>query len=449
MLKSLIAGAKTSNKAIWNIAYSIMLGNLAQTIIAFTDTAFLGQLGEVELGAAAMSGIYYFFFTTLAWGFSIGVQIIIARRLGEGQIDKIVSTLLHGFVFILFFGSALFGVIHFLSPTFLRAVLSSDNVYNVSMDFLSYRAYGIFFASLNFMYRSFYIGLSKTRSISYSTVIMALVNIFLDWALIFGTPFNSPMGVQGAALASVAAEVSATIFFTIYTMVTHPVQGHRVFRRFKFEMENIRGVLKLSLPTMMQKMVSYGLWLYFFFMVESMGERELAVTMVLRNIFMMISIPAFAFGAASNTITSRLIGEGREDEVVPTVYKVIRMSLIITAPLLLLIIFAPAFWVSLITNSQAIVEAAVPICYLLCVTVLTFCVGMAFFEAVSGTGYTQKAFYIEIAALVLYALVIWYTVSVAQAPLIYVWSSEIIYSGMMCVLTILFMKHYNWRKRNM
>ena len=82
---------KTSvtNREIWRIAYPIMLGNLAQTIITFTDTAFLGHLGTIELSASMMAGLFYFVFTTLAMGFAIGIQIFIARRFGEGDYKKI------------------------------------------------------------------------------------------------------------------------------------------------------------------------------------------------------------------------------------------------------------------------------------------------------------------------------------------------------------------------
>ena len=66
-----------TNKEIWKIAIPIMLGNLAQTIINFTDTAFLGHLGVIELGASMLAGLFYFVFTTIATGFAIGIQIII------------------------------------------------------------------------------------------------------------------------------------------------------------------------------------------------------------------------------------------------------------------------------------------------------------------------------------------------------------------------------------
>ena len=77
--------AQITNKEIWSIAMPIMLGNLAQTIINFTDTAFLGRLGVVALGASMLAGLFYYVFTTIAMGFAIGIQIIVARRYGEGH----------------------------------------------------------------------------------------------------------------------------------------------------------------------------------------------------------------------------------------------------------------------------------------------------------------------------------------------------------------------------
>ena len=74
-----------TNKEIWNVSYPIFLGLLAQNIINVTDTAFLGRVGEVELGASAMGGLFYICVFTIAFGFSVGSQILIARRNGEGR----------------------------------------------------------------------------------------------------------------------------------------------------------------------------------------------------------------------------------------------------------------------------------------------------------------------------------------------------------------------------
>ena len=76
-----------TNRNIWNVSYPIFLSLLAQNVINVTDTAFLGRVGEVELGASAMGGLYYICAFTIAFGFSTGSQIVIGRRNGEGRYD--------------------------------------------------------------------------------------------------------------------------------------------------------------------------------------------------------------------------------------------------------------------------------------------------------------------------------------------------------------------------
>ncbi|MCI5507472.1 MAG: MATE family efflux transporter, partial [Bacteroidales bacterium] len=70
---------------IWTIAYPILLSTLMEQLIGMTDTAFLGRVGEIELGASALGGIFYVTVFMLGLGFSIGAQILMARRNGEGK----------------------------------------------------------------------------------------------------------------------------------------------------------------------------------------------------------------------------------------------------------------------------------------------------------------------------------------------------------------------------
>ena len=67
-----------SNRHIWQITYPILISLLMENMIGLTDTAFLGRVGEVELGASALAGVYYMAIFMLGFGFSIGVQILIA-----------------------------------------------------------------------------------------------------------------------------------------------------------------------------------------------------------------------------------------------------------------------------------------------------------------------------------------------------------------------------------
>ena len=85
-----------SNKDIWNVSYPILLALLAQNVVNVTDTAFLGHVGEVELGASAMGGLLYICIFTVAFGFSTGSQIMIARRNGEGRFRDVGPVMMQG-----------------------------------------------------------------------------------------------------------------------------------------------------------------------------------------------------------------------------------------------------------------------------------------------------------------------------------------------------------------
>ncbi|MDY4903480.1 MAG: MATE family efflux transporter [Butyricimonas virosa] len=213
-----------TNQTIWNIAYPIILGSLAQTLITLTDTAFLGRVSEVALGASAMAGIYYYVFSTLAWGFSIGIQIIVARRLGEGKLNRIGVVFEHGLCFVFLLSMTLFLIQRYYSDVLLGASIQSPNIYAAAMEYMSYRHYGIIFVCFNFLFRALYIGLSNTKIIGYSTAAMAIINVIFNYLLIFGKFGFPELGVGGAALASVMAEISACLIFIFYTLLKLPIK---------------------------------------------------------------------------------------------------------------------------------------------------------------------------------------------------------------------------------
>ena len=74
---------------IWTIAYPILLSTLMEQLIGMTDAAFLGRVGEIELGASALGSIFYVAIFMIGLGFSIGAQILMGRRNGEGRYEQI------------------------------------------------------------------------------------------------------------------------------------------------------------------------------------------------------------------------------------------------------------------------------------------------------------------------------------------------------------------------
>ena len=438
---------KTSitNREIWRIATPIMLGNLAQTIITFTDTAFLGHLGTIELSASMMAGLFYFVFTTLAWGFAVGVQIFIARRFGEGNLKKIGEVFQHGALFVLLLGLSLFSILHWFSDGLMHIIIESKNIYAASMEYLKFRHFGIVVVVFNFLFRSFYVGISNTKVITYSTLLMAVVNIFFDWCLIFGHCGLPQMGIGGAALASLLAEIAAFCFFWIYTFVTIPHEEYGMFRWHKLQPKLMGNLLKVALPCMMQKLFSFGAWFAFFILIEKMGETAIGVSSVVRSTYMILIIPSFAFAATANTLTSRIIGEGKSDEVMAMLWKVVKNGVLCSLVPVIVTAIIPRLVLQIYTDDLSLVAAAVPSVYVIGIATLLGAVGMVYFEAVSGTGNTSAAMALEFGVLIAYVVHVYLTTKVSTIA--WVWTAEWLYNLVMGAIAFFYIWKADWRKK--
>ena len=256
-------------RRIWNVAYPIILGSIAQNLINFTDTAFLGRVGEVALGAGALGGIFYLAVIMLGLGFGTGAQIIIARRYGEGNLKEVGPVVDHTIGFLVVMAIISYALLQYGSEYILRWFVSSEKVFDATVRFLDYRAFGIFFAFLNVSFRAFYVGLAKTKVITYTTVVLAIINIIFDYLLIFGHYGFPEMGIEGAALASVIAEVFALAFFVLYTLITIRSSDYGLFRFLKFSTKKLVNIVRIAVPIMMQMFLSLAVWFVFSFLSKS------------------------------------------------------------------------------------------------------------------------------------------------------------------------------------
>ena len=435
-----------TSSEIWQISYPIIFGNLAQTIMVFVNTVFIGHVGNIELGAVMLGGIFYLVFTALAQGFAIGVQIIIARQLGAQNYKRIGVVFEHGLLFTAILGATLWAIMHFLSDVLLNFIIDSPNVYEAALQFMQYRHYGIAIVCLNYLFRSLYIGLSNTKIITFTTILMAAVNIFLDYSLIFGNCGLPEMGIRGAGLSSVCAEASALLLFIFHTFVKIPYKEYAIFSFHRIVGPLLKDILKLAFPTMLQRLMSFGLWFVFFAMIEHTGEMPIAISGIVRSVYMLVTIPVFAFSATSNTLTSRLIGAKKQNEIPIVLRQIVKMCLTIVIPLVLICAFIPEYIARIYTDDIVLAQNSVHTIYVVLIATVLMSPAMTYFEFISGTGHTLSALLLEAGVLVIYVVYVYLASSVWCLPVEWIWCTEIIYSLLMYIVSYSYMKFAKWGK---
>ncbi len=416
-----------SYRNIWRISYPLILSFFATTVINVTDTAFLGRISEVALGASALGGVYYLIFLMAAVGLGIGAQIIMARFHGEKKMLRIGTIFDHLLYLVIILVVVLISL-HFLAaPKILGKVIASPDIFQSTMDYLSVRTFGFLPAFLILAFRSLLTGVSTTRPILYASIIMAVFNLFFNYLLVFGE-FGFPrLEIKGAAYASVISE-AASLCYLVGWVWWKDFSGK--YGCFQFSMPSIqqfRMVLKLATPVMIQHVVSLGSWLTFFLIIEGMGERPLAISNVVRSSYAILMVPLIGIGQATQTLVSKLIGQGGVDLVMKLVQRLVMVSLISSITLVLLNLIDPTNTLSIFTNDLTLIQESIPIVYVISISIMLFSVAMILLSVVSGTGNTSITLLIEVSTLAIYLTFTYAMVKVYHMPLYLVWTSEIVY----------------------
>ena len=436
-----------NNKDIWNVSYPILLALLAQNVINVTDTAFLGHVGEVELGASAMGGLLYICIFTIAFGFSTGSQIMIARRNGEGRFHEVGPIMMQGCLFLLMTSAILFGLCQWSMPVIVQALISSDNIYEASCEFLQWRMFGFFFSFINVMFRALYVGITRTKVLTINAIIMAIVNVLLDYALIFGHFGFPEMGLKGAAIASVMAEAASFFFGIIYTWLYVDLKKYGLNRWPQWNSALLGRILSISCFTMIQHFISMSTWFLFFMAVERLGERELAIANIIRSIYIVLLIPVQALSTATNTMVSNLIGAGGIGSVMLLMKKITKLSLITVIICVAVISFFPEIFLSIYTNDAILSTESIPSLYVIGIAMLVAATANIYFNGISGTGNTQAALWLETGTLIIYGIYVFCVGWWAQAPVSVCFTSEILYYVLLLVTSLIYLKKAKWENK--
>jgi putative MATE family efflux protein len=430
---------------IWLVSYPIILSLLAQNIISVIDTAFLGRVGEVELGASAIAGLFYIAVFMLGFGFSNGTQIMIARRNGEKKLKSIGSIFDQSAYFLLLLGLLIFIFIYFFGATTLKHIVSSNHVFEAAKAYLHIRVWGIFFAFGNLAFRALFVGITKTKSLGYSAVIMAITNIIFDYLFIFGHYGFPKMGIAGAALASVIAEAVSFLFFILYTRLQIKTKNYQLFKFPKINLSIIKSTLSISTYIMLQYFLSVATWFSFFAIIEQMGERSLAVSNIIRSIYMVLVIPIMGLSTATTSLVSNAIGEGFTEDVMRIINKIARISFISVLPFVVLIWLIPESLIRIYTNESALIADSISSLYVISGAILVFSIAFIVFSGLSGTANTKTALGIEVITLLFYISYIYWMVIIRDANVATAWTSEYVYLGGLSIFSYWYLFKGNWR----
>jgi putative MATE family efflux protein len=438
-------GVAATTRQIIKLAAPISLAILIPQLNFFTNTVFLGKLGERELGVNGITGVFYLILSMIGYGLSSGIQIQMARRAGEGDKKGLAQLLANGAMLSALFSLGLMMVTLWMVPLLFGFSLQDNDNFSLSVNFIYIRVWGLPFLMITQLLSSFFISISRSRMLIYGSVVATFVNIALDYMLIFGKGGMPALGFHGAAVASVIAEVAAclvmvAIFFLRGLHHTYPLFNFR-----HFDLELSRRSLGVAAPLIVQFMFSIGGWLVFFFFVEHLGGQSLAASQVLRNIFGIVSVGTWALATTCNTMVSNIIGQGRQKDVMAMIKKISKLSFIYSTVICVVMLLFAREFLSVYTADEALIQFSLPSLRVIIVATLVMSLSTVVFNGVVGTGNTLVNLTMEVTCVGLYLVYCYFVILVWKSPLYLCWGSEFVYWFTLLCGSVLYLKSGRWK----
>ena len=442
------AAGTYSYRNIWKVAYPILISLVMEQMIGLTDTAFLGRVGEVELGASAIAIVYYMVLFMIGFGFSIGAQIIIGRRNGEGRFKDTGKVFWNGLYFVLGLSGIIILLSELFTPWMMKFMVSSTAIYDAALSYVSWRLPGMVFAFCTAMFRAFYVGTTQTKTLTLNSIVMVLSNVVFNYILIFGKFGIPALGITGAAIGSSLAELVSLIFFIIYTRVGCDRRKYGLDKAARFEKDELKSMMPVCTWTMIQHTISISTWLIFFLYIEHLGERALAISNITRSVSGLIWVVLQAFSSTCSTLVSNIIGEGHQDKVPSLIKRILKLSYGIVSVMIILFCLFPETIARIYTDIPDLITASVPAMVVMCSSYFLAVGGQVFFLAVSGTGSTKTAFRLELIALAIYMIYCTVIIGIIKLDVAICWTAEHVYSGALLICSWWYIRSGRWKNRS-
>lgn len=421
-------------KQIWLINFPVMMSILMEQLINITDAIFLGHVGEVELGASAIAGIYYLAIYMLGFGFSIGLQVMVARRNGEENFKETGKTFFQGLFFLSGLAIFLCLLIHTISPFILKQLITSDEIYQAVIRYLDWRSFGLLFSFPFLAIRSFFVGITHTKALSWAALVAVVTNIPLNYLLIF--TFNR--GISGAAIASSLTEMGSFILLCFYLWKN--VDKVKYGLSWVYDGHLLVEVLKLSIWSMLHAFISVAPWFLFFVAIEHLGKTELAISNITRSVSAVFFVIANSFAVTTGSLVSNLIGAGERKKLFPVCGKILKLEYAVGFPLVGIALVCNQWIIGFYTDNEQLIQLAFAPFVVMLLNYIFAVPGFVYLNAVGGTGKTKITFIFQVTTTCIYLTYLYWLSNYTHAPLAVYMASEYLFVILLAVQSIIYLK---------
>jgi len=283
----------------WQLAAPVMLGMLGHTFVSFIDNIMVGQLGTAELAAVSLGNSFMFIAMSLGIGFSTAITPLIASADSSNNFKEAKSTFKHGLFLCTVIGLLMFLLVLFSKPL-MYLMKQPVEVVKLAIPYLDLVAFSLIPMIVFQAFKQFSDGLSMTRYPMYATILGNILNVILNYLLIFGKFGFPEMGIVGAAYGTLLSRF--VMVFHLWWMLTQKERSKKFVTNIKFFVLDklmLRKIINLGTPSAMQMFFEVGIFTAAIWLSGLLGRNAQAANQIALNLSSMTFMVAMGLSVAS------------------------------------------------------------------------------------------------------------------------------------------------------
>lgn len=281
------------------LATPIMMGSLGHLLVGLIDDIMVGRLGPVELAATSLGNSLVFIALSIGIGFSFAITPLIAESDGEGNVEKGRGIFQHGLILSTILGIVMVVMLFLLKPI-LYHLDQPEEVVVLAIPYFEIVALSMLPLMIFQGFKQFADGLSETKYSMYATIITNIVNVVLNFMLIYGFWIFPRLELVGAALGTLISRIVMVVF--LYLVLKKKKKFATYMNRLKFgdlKSSIFLKITKLGLPTALQMLFEVGLFTASVLLAGTLGAFPQAANQIAIKMASTTFMIAVGIGAAA------------------------------------------------------------------------------------------------------------------------------------------------------
>lgn len=276
-----------------------MLGMLGHTFVAFADNVMVGQLGTAELAAVSLGNSFVFIGMSLGIGFSTAITPLVAEADSSNNIIDGKNAFKHGLLLCTILSVIIFGIILMLKPV-MYYMDQPQEVVELAIPYLNYVALSLIPLIIFQAMKQFSDGLSETKYPMYATILANIINIVLNYLLIFGTFGFPKLGITGAAIGTLVSRIIMVIFLWFIFKSKDKFKPYITNLSFRnIERSIVSKIANLGFPSALQMFFEVAIFVSAIWLSGMLGKNPQAANQIALNLSSMTFMVGIGLGVAA------------------------------------------------------------------------------------------------------------------------------------------------------